>query len=212
MQIFLKGLNNLCDGIKTGWTLITWLFTQITTAQDLPPNAQDGSIRILDIWASFFGKWRHVCHFSCLQTSPLGKIRRIGYGVYPEFAFHICTTQREVFCTDVFTTASNPLQCSGERCSSRVQQAEAGGDVLTLLRSSHGFVYSTLTPSLITTNSLDSLICVFTQMNMEELRSLKAAQWFYANKAIEAFSPSLIILRAFYAFHSLITCHWLRKK
>ena len=38
--------------------------------------------------------------------------RRIGSGVYPEFAFHTCTTQPEVLCTDEFPTATNPLHYS----------------------------------------------------------------------------------------------------
>ena len=50
--------------------------------------------------------------------SRAGQICRIGSGLYPEFAFHTCTTQLEDFCTDVFTTAKK---------SSAIIQARDGG-------------------------------------------------------------------------------------
>ena len=34
-------------------------------------------------------------HSSRFQTWPAGNVQRIGYTVYPQFAFHSCTTQRE---------------------------------------------------------------------------------------------------------------------
>ena len=40
------------------------------------------------------------------------KILGIGSGVYPQFAFHTCTTQQEVLCTDAFTTATSPQNFS----------------------------------------------------------------------------------------------------
>ena len=66
---------------------------------------------------------------------------RVKSGVYPESAFHTCTTQWEVLCTDVFSTATNPPHYSGKRWSSQVQQAEAGSNVLAKLQRSHGFLY-----------------------------------------------------------------------
>ena len=81
---------------------------------------------------------------SRFQTWPVGKVQRIGSGFYPDFAFHTCTTQQEVLCTDTFTTASKPPHYSGERWSSRVQEAEAGSKILIPLLC----VYSTQTPLL----------------------------------------------------------------
>ena len=58
----------------------------------------------------------------------------------PQFAFHTCTTQREVVCTDALTTATNPPSYSDEKWSNRMQPAETGSDVLTLPRRSRDFL------------------------------------------------------------------------
>ena len=98
---------------------------------------------------------------SRFQSWPAGKMRRIGCRVHPDFSFHTCTMQQEVFCTDAFTTATNPVHYSGERWSSRVEQTEAEGNVLTPLRRSQDFL-NTQTPvsTLITTKSLDIFVCL----------------------------------------------------
>ena len=44
---------------------------------------------------------------SCFQKRPLGEIQRIGCRVHRQFAFHTCTRQREVPCTDGITTATH---------------------------------------------------------------------------------------------------------
>ena len=81
----------------------------------------------------------------------------------PQFAFHTCTAQREVFCSDFFTTATNPLHYSGERWSRQVRQTEAGSDELTPVQKSSDFLDNTqtLASALITSNSLDISVCVF---------------------------------------------------
>ena len=93
----------------------------------------------------------------------MGKVRKIGSGLYPDFAFHTCSTQWEVPFTDTSTTATNPPRYLGERWCGRLQQTAAGSMVLILLRRSRDHLYSTLTPSsaLITTNpSMVSSMCV----------------------------------------------------
>ena len=60
-----------------------------------------------------------VCVCSCFQTWPAGRNWIIGYWLYPQFAFHTCRTRREVLCTDVFTTATNPPHYSDERWSTK---------------------------------------------------------------------------------------------
>ena len=56
-------------------------------------------------------------------TWPVGEIRCL-----PAVCLQTCTTQRGFFCTDTFTTASNPPHYSWWSWSSRGQQAEAGSD------------------------------------------------------------------------------------
>ena len=55
---------------------------------------------------------------SRFHTWPAGKVRMIGYRLHPQFAFNTFTTQRELFCTDTFATATNPPRYSGQRWSS----------------------------------------------------------------------------------------------
>ena len=50
----------------------------------------------------------HFVHMSC--------------GGSPQFSFHTCTTQREILCSDVFTTTTNPPQDSDEGWVSRQTQ------------------------------------------------------------------------------------------
>ena len=69
-----------------------------------------------------YGLARAYVSKRCFQTWPAGKIQRIGHRANPQFAFHTCTAQRGVLCTDVFTTASNPPHHSGESRSSRWRQ------------------------------------------------------------------------------------------
>ena len=92
----------------------------------------------------------HYTLHSHLQAWPLGKIWRIGSGVYPEFTLSHMHNAAEGFL--------HPQQhYPGERWISWVQQRETGSDVLTLPRRSCDFVSSTPTTlsALITTNSLD---------------------------------------------------------
>ena len=85
---------------------LTAAFGALFTSQTVRWFLGDGA----EYWKAVFKTW------------PVGTIWRIGCRVYPELTFHTCTTQREVFCTDAFTTSTNPPRYSGERWSSRVQQ------------------------------------------------------------------------------------------
>ena len=90
----------------------------------------------------FSFSWPTLILLSHFQTWPAGEVRRTGSRLYPDFAVHACSMQREVFYTDAFTTATNPLHYSGNRWSSLVQQTEAESKVLTPLRRSRDHVYS----------------------------------------------------------------------
>ena len=59
-----------------------------------------------------------LVHLRCFQSWPDDKVQRIRSGLYLQFDSHTCTTQLEVFCTDTFTTATNPLRWGGGRSRS----------------------------------------------------------------------------------------------
>ena len=99
-----------------------------------------------------------LSHF---QKWHAGKVRRIGYRVYHSLPFTLAQCRGSFF-AQTFTTASNPPHYSGKKCSSsRVQQAEAGSDVLIPLCRSRDLQHTLLLSAVITINSLDIFIDVF---------------------------------------------------
>ena len=83
-------------------------------------------------WLELFSWW------------PAGKIQTFGHGVYPQStSLHMHNPAGRSL--HAFTTPTNPLHYSGERWSSRVQQAEAGSDMLTPLRRSRDLLDNTHT-------------------------------------------------------------------
>ena len=72
-------------------------------------------------WWKHTGGCMSVCYFMwfCGTVGPEDNVRRIGSRLYPQFAFHTYATKREVLCTNVFTTATNPPQYLGKGGCSR---------------------------------------------------------------------------------------------
>ena len=68
---------------------MAWSVTGVNQPAIFPAAVVTTSRRLLRLW--------EMTHISRFQTWPAGNI---SYGVYPDFAFHTCTTQRELLCTD----------------------------------------------------------------------------------------------------------------
>ena len=61
----------------------------------------------------------------------MGKIQRIDQTVKPQFASNVMHNTVGGSLHKCILSETNPPYCSGERCSSQVQQTEVGGDILT---------------------------------------------------------------------------------
>ena len=160
-------------------------------------------------WSKVVTAAGHEAQFvSVKQFWPAFKIWRIGDRVHPQFAFHTCTTQGKVLCTDAFTTAINPPHFSGKRWSSRVQPTETGSDVWTL------FSHRALGSALLTTNTLDIFVVVFyacvTAFSPGDLFSLFVFFKFCICQVLECFinTPPSACGESSVGSHAVFT-HWL---
>ena len=91
------------------------------------------------------------------------KIRRVGYRVHPEFNFHTCTMQWEVFCTDTFTTATKVRGgAAGTVDKDRKWRINSAAEITWLRLQKPNRCRQLLSPKTLSTFVLVFFVCVTT--------------------------------------------------